>query len=61
MHAKDDHYFDEENAWLLYRRAGEPKRLLLAGRFGHAEDGYVPAFAEQIAREVFGAMLGAPA
>jgi len=61
VHGKDDDYFDEENAWLLYHRAGEPKRLLLAGRFGHAEDGYVPAFAEQIAREVLGAMLGAPA
>jgi pimeloyl-ACP methyl ester carboxylesterase len=52
VHGRDDHFFDEEQAWLLYRRAGVPKRLLLAGRFGHAEDGYTSAFADQIARVV---------
>jgi pimeloyl-ACP methyl ester carboxylesterase len=57
VHGRDDHFFDEEQAWLLYRRAGEPKRLLMAARFGHAEDGYTPAFAEQIAR-VVGEMVG---
>src|SRR5439155_10752887 len=40
VHGRDDQYFSEEQAWLLYRRAGEPKRLMLASRFGHAEDGY---------------------
>jgi pimeloyl-ACP methyl ester carboxylesterase len=54
VHGRDDHYFDEEQAWLLYRRAGEPKRLLLASRFGHAEDGYTPAFARQIAEVIMG-------
>jgi pimeloyl-ACP methyl ester carboxylesterase len=49
VHGRDDHYFDEEEAWTLYRRAREPKRLLLASRFGHAEDGYSPAFARQVA------------
>jgi hypothetical protein len=29
----------------------------MAARFGHAEDGYTPAFAEQIAR-VVGQMVG---
>jgi fermentation-respiration switch protein FrsA (DUF1100 family) len=48
VHGRDDHFFDEENAWLLYRRAGQPKRLLMAGRFGHAEDGYTPSFAAQV-------------
>jgi len=48
VHGRDDHFFDEEQAWLLYRRANPPKRLLLASRFGHAEDGYTPAFARQI-------------
>ena len=38
VHGRDDHFFDEDQAWLLYRRAREPKRLLLASRFGHAED-----------------------
>jgi len=48
VHGRDDHFFDEEEAWLLYRQANPPKRLLLASRFGHAEDGYSPAFAQQI-------------
>ena len=48
VHGRDDHYFDEEEAWLLYRRAGQPKSLLLADRFGHAEDGYTPAFARRV-------------
>jgi len=58
VHGRDDHYFNEENAWLLYRRAREPKRLLLASRFGHAEDGYSHAFADRVAREVLGALAG---
>lgn len=48
VHGRDDHFFDEEQAWLLYRRANPPKRLFLASRFGHAEDGYTPAFARQM-------------
>ncbi|HEV8421273.1 MAG TPA: alpha/beta fold hydrolase [Actinomycetota bacterium] len=52
VHGRDDHFFDEEQAWMLYRRAEAPKRLLVASRFGHAEDGYTPAFVEQIARVV---------
>jgi uncharacterized protein len=52
VHGRDDHYFDEEEAWLLYRRAGRPKRLLLADRFGHAEDGYGAALADRLARIV---------
>jgi pimeloyl-ACP methyl ester carboxylesterase len=53
VHGRDDHFFDEEEAWRLYRRAGEPKRLLLATRFGHAEDGFTPAFAERLARVIY--------
>jgi pimeloyl-ACP methyl ester carboxylesterase len=52
VHGRDDHFFDEEQAWLLYRRAREPKRLLLASRFGHAEDGYSKAFAAHISAAV---------
>jgi fermentation-respiration switch protein FrsA (DUF1100 family) len=52
VHGRDDHFFDEEEAWRLYRAAGEPKRLLLAGRFGHAEDGFSPELAERIGRFV---------
>jgi alpha-beta hydrolase superfamily lysophospholipase len=50
VHGRDDHFFDEEEAWRLYRAAGEPKRLLLAARFGHAEDGFSPELAERIGR-----------
>jgi alpha-beta hydrolase superfamily lysophospholipase len=48
VHGRDDHFFDEEEVWRLYRKAGEPKRLLLASRFGHAEDGLTPALAERL-------------
>jgi pimeloyl-ACP methyl ester carboxylesterase len=53
VHGRDDHFFDEEEAWRLYRRAGQPKRLLLASRFGHAEDGFTPDFAERISRVIY--------
>ena len=43
---------NEEQAWALYRAANQPKRLLLASRFGHAEDGFTPTFAERIASAV---------
>jgi pimeloyl-ACP methyl ester carboxylesterase len=49
VHGRDDEFFEDEDAWALYRAAGEPKRLLLASRFGHAESGYSPAFARRIA------------
>jgi pimeloyl-ACP methyl ester carboxylesterase len=52
VHGRDDHFFDEEQAWMLYRRAGEPKRLLLWDRFGHAEDGYSRTLAGEVARVV---------
>ena len=53
VHGRDDHYFDENEAWRLYRRAGEPKRLLLASRFGHAEDGFTPVFADRLGRLLY--------
>jgi pimeloyl-ACP methyl ester carboxylesterase len=49
VHGRDDRFFDEEQAWMLYRAARPPKRLLLASRFGHAEDGYSRAFARRVA------------
>jgi uncharacterized protein len=56
VHGRDDHYFDEEQAWLLYRRAREPKRLILASRFGHAEDGFTSAFAHRLSDVVRSAL-----
>jgi alpha-beta hydrolase superfamily lysophospholipase len=52
VHGRDDHFFDEEEAWRLYRRAGEPKRLMLATRFGHAEDGLTASFADRMADRI---------
>ncbi len=52
VHGRDDRFFGEEEAWRLYRRAREPKRLMLGRPFGHAEDGFGPAFAERIARRI---------
>ena len=52
VHGRDDHFFDEEEAWRLYRRALEPKRLMLATRFGHAEDGLTPALAARLADRI---------
>jgi len=52
VHGRDDHYFSEESAWALYRNAACPKRLLIASRFGHAEDGYTAAFADKVAAEI---------
>ena len=53
VHGRDDHYFDEEEAWRLYRRAAPPKALWLATRFGHAEDGFSDELAERIAKHLF--------
>lgn len=52
FHGEDDHFFDAEQARTLYRRARDPKRLLIASRFGHAEDGFTPLFARRVARVV---------
>jgi alpha-beta hydrolase superfamily lysophospholipase len=56
VHGRDDHFFDEEEAWRLYRRAGEPKRLMLATRFGHAEDGLTSRFADRLADRILTAL-----
>ena len=56
VHGRDDHFFDDEQAWLLYRMAKLPKRLLLGAPFGHSEDGYNPAFAKHIGDAVVRAL-----
>jgi pimeloyl-ACP methyl ester carboxylesterase len=52
VHGVDDRLFAVEQARRLYQRAGEPKRLMLSSRFGHAEDGLTPAFAGRISRRI---------
>ena len=56
VHGRDDHYFSEEEAWRLYARAEQPKRLMLASRFGHAEDGFTEAFSRLAARRLYEAL-----
>jgi alpha-beta hydrolase superfamily lysophospholipase len=56
VHGRDDHFFDEEEAWRLYRNAGEPKRLMLASRFGHAEDGLSSRFADRLGARILDAL-----
>lgn len=54
IHGADDHFFPLSDATLLHERAPEPKRLLVLPRFGHAEDGFTPAFAARLADEIDG-------
>src|SRR6266508_643557 len=55
VHGRADHFFDEEEAWRLYRRAGRPTGLWLASRFGHGEDGFSDDLAERTARWLYAA------
>ena len=48
VHGRDDPLFSVDHAERLYEAAGEPKHLLIGDRFGHAEDGLTPAFAERL-------------
>jgi pimeloyl-ACP methyl ester carboxylesterase len=61
VHGVDDHFFAVEDAHRLYRQAGEPKRLMLSSRFGHAEDGLNQAFAERVTRRIHEALAASPA
>ena len=61
VHGEDDRVFDVEEARRLYRAANEPKRLMIASRFGHAEDGLRPAFADLISARITEALSGAHA
>ena len=56
VHGRDDHFFEEDEVWRLYRRAGHPKRLMLARRFGHAEDGLNATLAGLLARRILEAV-----
>jgi pimeloyl-ACP methyl ester carboxylesterase len=48
VHGRDDPLFGLDHAERLYAAANDPKRLLIGDRFGHAEDGLTPAFAERL-------------
>lgn len=59
VHGSDDHFFGPRSGRELYEAANEPKRLLLFERFGHAEDGFTPAFAQLLSEEVAGLLASA--
>lgn len=61
VHGEDDDFFDVEEARRIYRAAREPKRLMIGSRFGHAEDGFTPGFADRITRRILEALRMAPA
>ena len=50
VHGRNDHLFSEDHAHRLFDAAGDPKRLLLGDRFGHAEDGLSSGFGRRLAR-----------
>jgi pimeloyl-ACP methyl ester carboxylesterase len=52
VHGRDDPLFSLDHAERLYEAAQEPKRLLIGDRFGHAEDGLSPAFAQRLTRVI---------
>jgi len=52
VHGRDDPLFSLDHAERLYEAAEEPKRLLIGDRFGHAEDGLSPAFAQRLTRVI---------
>lgn len=52
VHGDDDHFFPPSEAQRLFDAAREPKELLVLPGFGHAEDGFTPAFAERLAKEI---------
>ena len=60
IHGADDHFFPSTEAEELFARAGEPKRLVIEPTFGHAEDGFTPAFAARL-RDEISALVGARA
>jgi pimeloyl-ACP methyl ester carboxylesterase len=53
VHGRNDHLFSLDQARRLYEAAGEPKRMLIGDRFGHAEDGLGSSFARRMSRAVY--------
>ncbi|HEX9696318.1 MAG TPA: alpha/beta fold hydrolase [Actinomycetota bacterium] len=49
VHGANDHFFGVDAATELYAAAVEPKQLMIREGFGHAEDGFTPDFAAELA------------
>jgi pimeloyl-ACP methyl ester carboxylesterase len=52
VHGEDDQLFTPAHARALYDAANEPRHLLIGSRFGHAETGLTPRFAQRLARVI---------
>lgn len=52
VHGDDDHYFSPDHARALAAAAGGSRRLWHLEDFGHAEDGFVPAFAIALGKAI---------
>ncbi len=61
IHGGRDRYVPLDDAYALYDRLGEPRRLVVLPEFGHGEAAFTPAFAamvESLVRELLGATAG---
>lgn len=54
VHGDNDHFFGLDAAYALYAAANEPKTLMIRPGFGHAEDGFSRAFADDLAATIAG-------
>ena len=45
VHGRRDRYVPVSDAYALYERLGEPRRLVVLPRFGHGEAGFTDEFA----------------
>lgn len=52
VHGDNDHFFGVEAAHELYAAASEPKQLSIRPGFGHAEDGFNRAFAQELSEQI---------
>jgi alpha-beta hydrolase superfamily lysophospholipase len=48
IHGRRDRYVPLADAYALYHRLGEPRRLIVLPDFGHGEAGFEPAFADRL-------------
>lgn len=52
IHGTDDHFFGSDAGRRIFAAARDPKKLIEHAPFGHAEDGFTPAFAALLINEI---------
>lgn len=55
VHGEDDHLFPSSVAVDMFKRADEPKQLVLRSRFGHCEDGFDAEFCDWLRKALVSA------